>query len=193
MKRVRIAVLCASILWVIVASVSFGYLMVAWSANEGFYFPGNPSQGILTNGESTIAQLIFSVDAVADPVDINNSAGGYVSGDDVLLAEITLTSGSNCDEWAYFGAQNYTGAYSAGYIFGRIFEDNTPAIGERYFNGPIETAEDRSPPQSPQSYDFNSGPDFGDDLDQVIPIPEPLSAALYGLGTLLILHRRRKA
>jgi len=175
------------------ASTALAYLMVAWGASEGFYFPGDPSHGILTNGETTIAQLIFSVDAVADPVDINNSAGGYVSGDDVVLAEYTLTSGINCDEWAYFGAPNYTGAYSAGYIFGRIFEDNTPAIGERYFNGPMETAEDRSPPQSPQSYDFNSGPGYGDDLDQVIPIPEPLTAALYGLGTLVILHRRRKA
>ena len=174
---------------------AWAYLLVDWGATAGFYRTNDPTRGILDpvyGVTQTIAQLIFSTDATIDPPDPNNVAGGYVSGDDVVYDTRVFNYPTNSDTWASTWLQFHSNVFTPGYLYCRIFQDDTPAIGEAYYDTVLYTAQDAGDPPASMSIEMNTDLVNGNGLDQVIPIPEPLSAALYGLGTLLILHRRRK-
>ena len=165
-----------------------------WQADAGFYFTSTPAQGFLSpasSGNSALAQLIYSPDNVIDAVDLSDP--NYVGGNDVFLASLTVTEGSGSSEWGDFAPVNYNGAYVAGYIYGRIFQDTTPAAGEVYYNGLTAVVQDLdpmgSPPDTPQQYNLNQN--FGDPLDQTIAaIPEPGTLAFMALGMLTVMARR---
>jgi hypothetical protein len=140
-------------------------------------------------------QLIYSPDATTDGA-WDTPADHYLdtaSGNDVWLADYVFTAGST---WADFPAQSYSGAYSAGYIYGRIFETDTPSAGTWYYEAPVNVAQDLTvPPASPQSYDFNQTPGYETCDQQVAGIPEPSTIMLALVGCLPIVARiirRRK-
>lgn len=184
MRRILIVALM-----MLLPTMSNAGLYIGWQASWGFHLNGNTSQGLLGpggSGLSTIAQLIFSTDNVAGQVDVSNVGGGYVSGNDTVLDSVTLTEGSGgIDQWAYFSTRNYSGTFNAGYYYSRIFQDNTPANGEYYYNSPINATEDRTvPPAAAQNGELNtifSG--AGNNVNTLItPIPEPSTLALLGIG-----------
>jgi hypothetical protein len=168
-------------------------LLVAWQSTAGFYFPGAPGSGILSLGESAIAQLIFSTDSTADAADPNNAAGDYVSGNDTMLQEITITNtGGLYEDYAYFGAQNYDNTFQSGYVFARIFQDDTPAGGEWVFDTTPIVTQDLTPPASAQLIEMNTDTINGDPMQYQMSgvIPEPTSLALCGIGLLTLIVRK---
>jgi hypothetical protein len=194
---------------------------VNWGATDGgFYFAASPRDGILGagTGNSTIAQLIWSDDAIADDADSTLSPD-FTDPSEVLLDEAIITENgviedpANEDAYAQFGLQAYTvdGSYSTGYLYARIFqqaygdpldrENMTIQNDDWYFIGPIIPV---SVAMSGSSYDYelNSGLFGGDAIDtepyyeeyevrQVVP--EPGSFALFALGAVLVRLVRRKA
>jgi len=180
-----------------------------WTASAGFYWSANPGEGILGDGtgNSTLAQLIWSADNVADYANAYNLH--FVSGDDVWLADLIITENGipgDEDDYAYFTAPIFDdgGAIgTGGYIYARIFQDTTVGVGEWYFAGSMVLAEDvdpvATPPSVPQSYQLNSDTVNGNAIDSFSPptgdtvVPEPTTWALFALGaTLLGFVRRRR-
>ena len=106
------------------ATTSYGVVNINWAASAGFYFNADPSVGILGDGtgHSTVARLMYSPDAGMD-----GFLPGMVSaGNDVVWDSITITEDGvpgNWDEFACF-AENYTGPFTAGYVYAVIFQDN---------------------------------------------------------------------
>ena len=201
--------LCVSIAMIASAQAN---VYVAWTASGGFYGPSDPvdggSDGLLGEGtgNSTIAQLIWSVDAVADVADY--STANYVTGDDVWLATFTITEdgvGGGFDSWAMFAPQTFDdgGAQVAGgYIYARIFQDDSVDLNDWYYDGAVVAASDLDPvgppADTPQSYDMNRGAHaFGtDEIDDSTwggqVVPEPTTWALFALGAVVVGLRRRK-
>lgn len=178
------------------------WIYVAWGAGAGFYFTVDPFTGILApdaSGNQTIAQLIWSADAVADTVDA--STVNYVTGDDVWLATFVLTEGvGGTTQWANFAPQTYsegTHDHDAGFLYARIFQDATPANGEVYYastpvaNGNVNPT--NVPPLTAQTLEMNSDLVNGNELNLTM-IPEPGTLGLLGLGIMAIGGRclRRK-
>jgi hypothetical protein len=193
-----------AIIWgCVAATITQANLLIAWQATSGFYFPGTPDTGILNMGESTIAQLIFSADAAAGRADPGNVVGQYVSGNDSVLQQITVSNtGGLYEDYAYFGSQNYDGVFQSGYVFCRVFEDNTPLVGEWVFDSvPVET-QDLAAPQPPQTIEMNADLISGDPMTygpaETVAmgykmgsvIPEPTSLALCGIGVLTLVVRK---
>lgn len=185
-------------------------VVVNWQASGGFTWAsaGDPAaEGILGEGtgNSCLLQLIWSADATADAA---VDTGDYVSGDDVLLASFVFTedgAGGGIDSWAFFGfgtsgTFNDAGANpDGGYIYGRIFQDDSVDFDDWYYTGVVDAAVDKTvPPGTPQEYDINRGSlSFGDDAiddgtfgGQVVP--EPTTWALFALGAVVVGLRRRK-
>ena len=179
---------------------------LSWSGCMGFYFPDEPEQGILPRGGSTFAQLIYSPDRFADPVNLANADNGFVSGDDQVLDQIELRNPDNTDEWAWFNGGCLHLPSLKGYVYGRIFQDDVPEIGDWYFEGHVQELQDSGWPPTPRSYELNDhlhGPVLGDPLNRrigegaggsspldVSPVPEPGSAALLLAGALAMAAKR---
>ena len=185
-------------------------LSVAWSANHGFYLDvgDGPLLGSAGSGQATLAQLIWSPDNIPDPA-TDDAANHYLSssGNDVWLVDFTVKEGDTArSEWGDWGLNDSPLATSTtlsdGYIYGRIFQDGTPDVGDWYYLGPVVANENVDPngvpPPTPQTYDMNrdSEQGYGDAVMngpysyQVVP--EPGTFALFGIGALLIGLRRRK-
>lgn len=188
---------------------------VNWLSSAGFYFESTAG-GVLApeeSGNSTIVQLIWSSDNVADSTaDVNDA--NYMSGEgDVFLtqtpvSENGVTDAAVYDEWAVFAGGIYDdgGAQSSGgYIYGRIFEDDTPASGELFYVGEIEAADDLNPDgtpgDSPQTYDMNRDATNGDQFSNTTGtsdpnmgevVPEPATLSLFALGVGIIGLRRKQ-
>ena len=189
MKKIVVIALTALVAVSVQADVWLSY-----AAGAGFYFTGNPSSGILGSGESTIAQLIYSADNVIDDA----FAGGATSGNDTVWDTLALTEGGNTSEWGDFAAQNYDDvSFTAGWVYVRIFQDSVVDVGDAYYSGPMVQLEDLDPAANPQPLrqviQANSDLQNGDELSQVVAVPEPASLALYAMGALIIgISRRRR-
>lgn len=197
---------------VLTASAASANVYVAWKASGGFFFNATPSVGILGDGtgNSTLAQLIWSTDNVRDAADLTTA--NYVTGDDVWLADFTITEdgvandGSTFDSYAWFGSQTFNdgGAQSSGgYIYARVFQDNSIDDGDWYYAGDIVLADDLDPvgppADTPQVYEINASGVAGDAIDassgysfQVVPEPGTMGLLALGLVTLGGAARRRR-
>lgn len=196
-------------------SLANANVYVLWGAPNGFYSSGGGLTSLfgIGSGESALAQLLWRPNNSGSVLGTGGAVFGatdYVSGGDVLLASYTLTEGVNCNEWGEFTAPLFDDGGArplGGYVYARIFENNTPQVDDWYYVGPVIAASNLNPPpggsDSPQSYYSQMNRDatdgFGDAIDggfgaQVQPVPEPGTMALFALGvaTLAASRRRRK-
>ena len=98
--------------------------------------------------------------------------GGTVMGNDILLAQISITSADSDhlgSGWAYFSGYDFDDgglAPAGGYIYARIFEDNTVEPGDWWYTGAVVAAQDLDPNNQPldvpQLYDINRESTNGD-------------------------------
>ncbi|MDD4872933.1 MAG: PEP-CTERM sorting domain-containing protein [Kiritimatiellae bacterium] len=172
-------------------------LNIAWGASAGFYIPATPAQGFMSPTDSVpvsnaLVQLIFTVDANIDPVDISNALNGYVSGDDqVIDTYIVDNTAAGGSMWGYFSAGSVTQAYTAGFVYGRVFQDANIMVGQYYYNGLTNTVNDLPVVSSPDAYEFNTDLALGNGLDQtIVAIPEPGTMVLFGLGMVVLAGRK---
>ncbi len=208
MKKLSIAVL----MLVACAKVVVADVYVSWQAVGGFYWNATPSVGILGSGtgNSTLAQLIWSSDNVAGSA--NAGTTHYVTGNDVWLADLLITEdginndGTTFDSYAWFPSEATTDSGvnpSSGYVYARIFQDNSVDGNDWYYTGNVIAAsnlDSSNPLVTPQPYQLNRGGINGDAIDdatfgaQVVPVPEPGTMAMFALGiaTLAASRRRRK-
>ena len=187
------------------AGMAHAGVNINWYVTYGVYPNGGnitdatPGSGLLAvNGSgTTILQLIWcGANGIIDPVDPNNSANGYVGGDDQVWEPRTATMGGNADEWVVAGTtpNPYTNpTYTAGLVYARVFFDATPAPGEYYYNtGTLVVQNVSTEPAFTQPlYIGDSAGNFGVALDTVI-VPEPSAVMLAGLGALVLAIRRRR-
>lgn len=185
---------------------SYGEVQISWDAAAGFFFSTNSGVGILGNGtgKSTVAQLIYSVDLYADAAVV----GGATTGDDVVWDTVTIledgikNDSEQFDSYACFLAYSYH-AFSAGYVYARIFQDSDIGVGDWYFYTPMLALQDLTvPPDISQTLEMNTDKVNGNAIDsgptvaQVV-VPEPAAIGLIGLGGIITLAagriRRRKA
>jgi sulfatase modifying factor 1 len=110
---------------------AFARMAINWATPSGFTRADALTP--LLDGGSALVQLIYSVDAVADPADVD----GATTVDDVVLAEAVMTSGTASAAGQHFAAV-YTNATSLGYVYLRVFDTGTAPMavppGTAYFN-----------------------------------------------------------
>jgi hypothetical protein len=196
MRKVAVVVVG---LMLMAAGVAQANVFIGWTATGGFVWSGG--SGILAGGGSTIAQLLWSPDNVVSPAGL----GGTATEGESVLMELTLTEGvGGIDEWAWWtvdvvvddGGANPAG----GYVYGRIFQDDTVELDDYVYNGPVIAASDLNPsaipPPTAQSYNMNRNTTLGDDIDGAYAsqvVPEPATLSLLALGAMVIGLRRRRS
>jgi len=169
-----------------------------WRSRGGFYMT-DPMVGLLSPGQSALAQLIFSPDGTADGAYASTSHNLDLSGNDVWLADYTVAYSAGDFGYALFNAPEYfaTSSPGTGYIYARIFQDTAADVLDKYYAGPLVSvssyAYDSANPKPPTVYDINTDNVNGNALDQTVMaqvIPEPGTLALLGLGVLTLIGRR---
>lgn len=190
MKKILIALVAGFI------ATSYGDVNVDWLATGGFYFTATPGVGILgdATGNSTFAQLIYSVDGIANDATI----GGGTSGDDVvwdtkIITEDGLSNdGTQFDSYAWFLLpNNYQQTFAAGNVYARIFQDGNVQVGDWYFYTPMTALQDIAgsvpgPAGTPQAIEMNTDTLNGNPIDSGTTVaqvvPEPATFLLFGIG-----------
>ena len=189
-----------AIMVIAISTSTFADVNVNWLASGGFYFNATPGVGILGSGtgNSTIAQLIYSIDG-----NVNDALiGGGVSGDDALWGSLTITEdgndndGTTFDSYALFPVQNYTQTYTSGFVYARIFQDNSIDFGDWYYASTPIPLQDIIGSNPAQTVQLNANTITGDAIDSGLNthqvIPEPASALLLALGGGLVWMVRKK-
>lgn len=152
----------------------------------------DPGTGLLAaNGTgSTLIQLIYAgANGVAD--------GGVTSIattiDDVVLQSRVISTSLGYDDWGFIGSvpSPFTNpVFTPGNVFVRVFQTETPVVGQYYYDTATLALEDRSLDiaftQSLLIDSANAG------IALNIPIvPEPSVMAFLGIGGLVLAARRR--
>ena len=150
----------------ICVNASNGIVHIGWNALAGFYFKADLNTGILApvgSGKSTIAQLMYSPDAVKDSI-LSSSRAGAVN--DVVWDMITITESGGETQWASFD-DSTARAWTNGYVYALVFQDNNVQPGDWYYSTPLLTLEQiiPGPGNFPQSIDMNTDPIYGDAID----------------------------
>ncbi len=207
MKKLLLALMVLA--FAATASMAATGVQILWTTQWGAYthdapnVVDDPSDYFLLDSYSMTWQLIYSVDNAADPIDLGNSANGWVSNDDEVWATRTFVMGdgsaSDGTEWntaLYYdsGDRNYYDAAwtTAGYVYQRVYE-GAPQAGSWYFETTPEALVINPPTQQTLALD---APTSGFQPDQQItaaPIPEPATMGLLGLGALVMAIRRRRS
>ncbi len=107
MKKLLLALMVLA--FAATASMAATGVQILWTTQWGAYthdapnVVDDPSDYFLLDSYSMTWQLIYSVDNAADPIDLGNSANGWVSNDDEVWANRTFVIGdgsaSDGTEW----------------------------------------------------------------------------------------------
>ena len=146
-------------------TAAYGIVNVDWQAAAGFYFSADPNTGILGpagSGKSTIAQLMYSPDAVKDVITTNRIG----TSNDVIWGTVTITETGGYTEYAAFGPENVTRTFTNGYVYALIFQKDNVEPGDWYFSTPMLPLQDVTA-GSPQSIEMNTDTIYGDAIDGV--------------------------
>jgi hypothetical protein len=221
MKKIIVAALTLCL-----AVSAFAGIGVDWNTQAfGIYLNGSSgldptvTSELALTGSDLLWQLIFSADTTADPIDLENASGGYVSGDDQVLADRTINKapdGAGYDSivdaddgtsWMVAGL-NASGDTkliddswsTAGNVYQRVF-GGTPAEGVWYFESGLETLNTAFDPSLPAQGLYIDSLEGGAVLNKQIPvsptppeppvIPEPATMSLLGLGAMAMVLRRK--
>lgn len=163
---------------------------VNWKASRGFYFNTDDTVGILgeATGNSTTAQLIYSVDDSVEAISVD----GFTT--DSILDSFTITEdgANNVDGFAYFSVINYDDViFNDGYVYTVIYQDDNLDFGDWYFYTTPIALSNISGTDLPQSIEMNSDIANGNaidvwsgsDLNNVAQVvPEPATFLLFGIG-----------
>jgi len=145
MKKTAVVVMMAIASAVMSAQAS---IVILWgSGAAGFFGPDGANPIAPNNGSQVLVQLIWAgANATIDTVDLLNAGGGYVGGDDSVYATYVHTVSDNSDITQTY-MTGAPGAQASGanpgvslVFFARVFQDNTPANGEKYFDSTLFTA-----------------------------------------------------
>jgi len=168
---------------------------ITWIASGGFYQSNGTTPLLQPATKSTIVELIScGVNNTKDAVNLNDAVN-YLGGDDVLLARITFVNSTDngFDEYAAATYGTYANStYSSFNFYARIFQDNTPAAGEYYFDGAVVGTQNVTAPAT-QLYDINGLDGVnGSPINQntIVAVPEPATFAFLGIGGMLLAVRR---
>jgi hypothetical protein len=141
-----------------------GVANVNWAASAGFYFSADSGTGILGpngSGKATIAQLMYSPDNTKDSI-LSSRAGSV---NDVVWDTMTITeNGDGITEWAVF-ADSTVRAFTNGYVYTLIFQDNNVQAGDWYYSTPLLALEQTATNAAPQSIEMNTDTVYGDAID----------------------------
>ena len=145
--------------------VSNGVANVNWQGSSGFYFDADPYMGILGDGtgNKTYTQLMYSPDNVKDSI-LPSGAGAV---NDVVWSQITISEDgipgdANYDSYAWFIQKNCTRAFTNGYVYALIFQDNNVQAGDWYYSTPLVAVSTNA---GSQSIEMNVDLVWGDPID----------------------------
>jgi hypothetical protein len=191
MKPLRVhlkAILASALLFALCAAPALAGVSLLYYVGYGLYPYGAtntvttaPGTGLLANNGSgrVLMQLIYAgpdyrIGDGTNTVDLANVANGYVAGDDVVWKSTVIAAGTNdTDEW---GFSNIPLAYTnfawstAGFVFVRVFQDDTPQNGEAFYDTPLFAMNTASTMDGifGQSFNLDNGPTEGVALDRLI-------------------------
>lgn len=199
--------LCLVLAGLLVASAMAWANNVNWYINWGAYTHDSTDlvtteSGAILDQYDVLWQLIYAgPNNAIDPVDADNSAKGYVSGDDEVLGTRELSKSSSGIFDNYLFTESVSQAktslsyeYSAEnpyYVYQRIYESQTPVAGTYYYQSELVKLDS----------DYASGAQgigLGPQESGIKPtlqvngnIPEPATMGLLGLGALAMVLRRK--
>ena len=166
------------------------------------------TEDYLLDSYSMTWQLIYSVNNTAGAPALLNAGNGWVSGDDTVWATRTFAQsvgGANVvasedgTEWYNYlgyvsGDRQYldAGWTTAGYVYQRIYQGAVQA-GTWYYDSTPEALVINPPTWQDSAIDVAGGGSAGVRPDQMIPVPEPATMGLLGLGALVMAIRRRRS
>lgn len=194
LKKVIVCSFAAALL---AASTASATLNVIWSGVDGFY-RSDASTPLLDpqgSGVSALYQLIFTTVNGYSPAGVGATVGATET---VLATFVNVEAGDGSNTYGELPAQSYSGPFSAGFVYVRVFDQGTSAggvgvvNGTWYYNSPLYAAVDSADPDTTQSVNAQGGNTiggFGDALN--LQVPEPASLALMSLGGLALAIRRR--
>ena len=194
------AAACASAGVLIDWQVAFG----AYSHEATDLTADDESDSILANYQVTWQLIYAGANNLADPIDVGNSAGGWVSGDDVVWGSrvipgigVPVGDGTSWTTWLYLDSGNATyedlNWNTAGYVYQRLYENPVQA-GAWYYQGGLEALDTSYEVGNPSQKSYLEGDPMttsGAQPNQQVPIPEPATMSLLGLGALAMVMRRR--
>lgn len=215
MKKLLMAVFALAV----ATTVATAGVGIQWVTGWGGYthdapnITDDPSSFALLDHTSALWQLIYAgADGAVDVPNLANGANGYVSDDDVVWAERTITgAGATAPEdgttWNNFmyranlaGSADYIDLTwsTAGSVYQRVYEGTslTELTGAWYYDSPLFTFTGTWTDDTPTE-GFNTEVDMnvgGFQANHYIPpVPEPATMGLLGLGALVMAIRRRRS
>jgi len=127
-------------------------------------------------GSQALIQLIYSPDAVADQI---LPGGAPADNDTVLFSTTVQNSGGFREEYGFFGPHDVSSAFQAGYIYGVIYENDSPQSGDRYYAGPLQ-ATLLNTPSTPDIYEMNSSLVDGNTWNRTVAQSGAMNITWYG-------------